>query len=111
MSFLKKMLVAFAITYTVSLTAYADECLLPPVPSKIPDGKIASEQEMQTAHETMKQYAADIDTYARCLEFAVKQHELSPTLEKDKRNSAIDIAQKVTAKFNDQLKVFKAKSG
>ena len=111
MSSLKRMLVALASTYTLSLTAYADECSLPPAPSKIPDGKTASEQEMQTAYDTMKQYAADIDTYAHCLEFALRQHEITPAQEKDKRNSAIDTAQKVTAKFNDQLKVFKAKSG
>jgi hypothetical protein len=111
MSSLKRILLAPTITYALSLTAYAEECRLPPAPSKIPDGKTAGEQEMLTAHDTMKQYADDINTYVNCLEFEVKQRELSPAQEKDKRNSAIDMAQKVTAKFNDQLKVFKAKSG
>ena len=112
MSSLKKLLVALHHgTYAVSLTAYADECVLPTAPSKIPDGKTATEQQMETAHDTMAHYAADIDSYAHCLDFALKQHELSPAQEKDKRNSAIDTAQHVTAKFNDQVRVFKAKSG
>jgi hypothetical protein len=111
MSSLKRMLVALTITYALSLTAYADECVPPPAPSKIPDGKTASEQEMLTAHDTMKQYNDDITTYVNCLAFEVKQHALSAAQEKDKRNLAIDGAQKVMDKFNDQLKVFKAKSG
>ena len=50
----KRMLVALAVAYSVSLAAHAD-CVLPPAPSKIPDGKTASEQEMVTAMQTLKE--------------------------------------------------------
>ena len=51
------VLAALAVAYSVSLAAHAD-CVLPPAPSKIPDGKTASEQEMVTAMQTLKEYNA-----------------------------------------------------
>ena len=72
----KRMLAALAVAYSVSLAAHAD-CVLPPAPSKIPDGKTASEQEMVTAMQTLKEYNGDVDTYLKCLEFEAKQNRLS----------------------------------
>ena len=39
-------LAALAAACVVSLQAHADQCRLPPAPSKIPDGSTASQQEM-----------------------------------------------------------------
>jgi hypothetical protein len=106
----KWMLAAAAAAYCVSLAAHAD-CVLPPAPSKIPDGNSASEQEMITAMQTLKEYNADVDTYLKCLEFETKQNRLSAGDQEKMHNTAVDTLQKVASKFNEQVRTFKAKKG
>jgi len=106
----KRILLAVALAYAASLPAHAD-CVLPPAPSKIPDGSTATQQEMVTAMNTMKEYNGDVDTYTKCLEFEAKQNRLSHADEERMHNAAVDTLQKVAAKFNEQVRTFKAKSG
>jgi hypothetical protein len=106
----KRMLAAAAVAYCVSLAAQAD-CVLPPAPSKIPDGNTASEQEMVTAMQTLKEYNADVDTYLKCLEFETKQNRLSAGDQEKMHNTAVDTLQKVATKFNEQVRTFKTKKG
>jgi hypothetical protein len=106
----KRILLAVALTCAASLPAHAD-CVLPPAPSKIPDGNTASQQEMVTAMQTLKEYNGDVDTYTKCLEFEAKQNRLSHTDEEKMHNTAVDTLQKIAAKFNEQVRTFKAKSG
>ncbi len=106
----KRILVAVALAYAASLPAHAD-CVLPPAPSKIPDGATASQQEMVTAMNTLKEYNGDVETYTKCLEFEAKQNHLSKADEERMHNTAVDTLQKIAAKFNEQVRTFKAKSG
>jgi hypothetical protein len=106
----KRMLAALAVAYSVSLVAHAD-CVLPPAPSKIPDGKTASEQEMVTAMQTLKEYNGDVDTYLKCLDFEAKQNHISAGDQEKMHNLAVDTLQKVANKFNEQVRSFKQKSG
>jgi hypothetical protein len=99
-----------ALTVAASLPAYAD-CVLPPAPSKVPDGRTASELEMLTAMQTLKEYNGDVDTYNKCLEFEAKQNRLSRADEEKMHNTAVETLQKIAAKFNEQVRSFKAKSG
>jgi hypothetical protein len=107
----KRILVAVALAYAASVPAYADNCVLPPAPSKIPDGNTATQQEMVTAMNTLKEYNNDVDTYNKCLEFEAKQNRLSRTEEEKMHNNAVDTLQKIAAKFNEQVRTFKAKNG
>ena len=107
----QRILAALAVAYAVSVPVYADECVLPPAPSKVPDGATASEQEMITAMQTLKQYNGDVDTYLKCLEFEAKQNRLSKSEEEKKHNDAVHAMTKIAAKFNDQVRTFKAKKG
>jgi len=104
------MLVALAAAYSVSLAAHAD-CVLPPAPSKVPDGKTASEQEMVTAMQTLKEYNGDVDTYLKCLDFEAKQNHISAGDQEKMHNAAVDALQKIASKFNEQVRTFKSKSG
>ena len=104
----KRMLAAAAAAYCFSFAAHAD-CVLPPAPSKIPDGSSASEQEMVTAMQTLKEYNADVATYLKCLEFETKQNRLSAGEQEKLHNTAVDTLQKVATKFNEQVRTFKAK--
>jgi len=106
----KRILLAAVLAYAASLPAHAD-CVLPPAPSKIPDGNTASQQEMLTAMNTLKEYNGDVDIYTKCLEFEAKQNRLSRSEEERMHNSAVETLQKVAAKFNEQVRTFKAKSG
>jgi hypothetical protein len=106
----KRLVMALAVACSVSLAAHAD-CVLPPAPSKIPDGKTASEQEMVTAMQTLKEYNLDVDTYLKCLDFEAKQNRLSSGDQEKMHNAAVDALQKVASKFNEQVRTFKAKSG
>jgi len=105
---LRKYLCAAAVACTISLPAFAD-CNLPPAPSKIPDGKAASEQEMISAMQTLKAYNGDVDVYLKCLEFETKQNRLSSDEHAKKHNTAVTTLEKVAAKFNEQVRAFKAK--
>jgi hypothetical protein len=92
----------------LSLPARA-ECVLPPPPSKIPDGANASEQEMVTAMQTMKQYDGDVDVYLKCLEFESRQNRLPANLRDLKHDAAVARLQEIADKFNQQVRLFKAK--
>jgi hypothetical protein len=105
---LRKYLCATMMVATISLPAFAD-CNLPPAPSKIPDGVSASEQDMVSAMKTLKAYNGDVDVYLKCLEFETKQNRLSSDEHAKKHNSAVAALEKVAAKFNEQVRAFKAK--
>lgn len=109
MSSPKRILLAVALA-CLGLPAYAD-CVLPPPPSKIPDGNTATQQEMVTAMQTLKEYNGDVETYAKCLEYEARQNRLSLSDAQRMHNSAVDTLQKIAAKFNEQVRTFKAKSG
>ena len=106
----KRILLAMAMACATSLPAYAD-CMLPPAPSKIPDAATASQQEMVSAMQTLKEYNGDVETYTKCLEFEARQNHLSHADEERKHNDAVAELQKIAAKFNEQVRMFKAKNG
>lgn len=106
----KRILLALALAYAASLPAHAD-CVLPPPPSKIPDGSTATQQEMVTAMNTLKEYNGDVETYNKCLEFEAKQNHMSKADEERMHNAAVDTLQKIATKFNEQVRTFKAKNG
>ena len=96
---------------TLTRPARADDCVLPPPPSKIPDGSTASEQEMVTAMQTLKQYDGDVTVYLKCLEFEAKQNRIADAVRDLKHDSAVSQLQEVADKFNQQVRVFKSKHG
>jgi len=106
----KQICAALVAAFVCAAPAFAD-CQLPPPPSKVPDGASASEQEMVTAMQTLKAYDGDVNVYLKCLEFEEKQNRLSSADRETKHNSAVASLEKFAAKFNEQVRVFKAKKG
>lgn len=104
-------LAALAAACAVSLRAHADQCRLPPAPSKIPDGSTASQQEMITAMETIKQYNGDVQTYLKCLDFEARQNQLAPGDQTSLHNAAVSELTHVADEFNQQVRTFKARHG
>jgi hypothetical protein len=125
------MKVFFAIAATAVLsagTAYAD-CSYPTPPDHLPDGNTATLQEMVEAQKAVKDYDKAINAYVACIQLErddavgkmAKPGE-KPTpeqkkamddmvrVEVQKHNAAIDQLQSVAARFNEQVKVYKAKT-
>jgi hypothetical protein len=94
----------------LALPALAD-CTAPVAPTKVPDGATAAESEMIAAMQILKQYDADVNTYVKCLEFEAKQNRLSREEQAHRHNQAMDSLTAIAAKFNEQVRVFKAKAG
>lgn len=103
-----RILTALAIACTVSIPAYAN-CHLPPAPSKMPQGATASKQQMVTAMQTIREYNHDVQTYLKCLDFEVRQNQMSADDQVSLHNAAVDQLQRIAAEFNKQVGIFKSK--
>jgi hypothetical protein len=102
--------------------AYAD-CTYPAAPTKLPDGASATLEEMIAGQKTVRDYDKAIKEYVDCIDKEVDQKiaqggdKLKPEqkadmqkVEAQKHNAAIDQLQSVADRFNEQVKVFKAKA-
>ena len=102
--------------------AYAD-CSYPAAPSKLPDGASATLEEMVAGQKAVKEYDKAIKDYVDCIDKEVDQKiaqggdKLKPEqkadmqkVEAQKHNAAIDQLQSVADRFNEQVKVFKART-
>ena len=102
-------------------SAYAD-CARPGDPADPPDGNSASRAQMLAAQQAMTSFDAATTAYARCVDAAtqhiVEQYqqfvpasELSAVRALDARvhNDAVDEDQVLVTRFNEQLRIFKAK--
>ena len=111
--------IAFA---AATAAAYAD-CPYPQAPTKIPDGATATMQDMIDGQNAVKGYDKAINDYVTCIDkelddsIAKAGKDLKPEqkkhmqdLEAQKHNAAIDELQNVATRFNEQVKVFKART-
>jgi len=102
--------------------AYAD-CSYPAAPAKLPDGASATLEEMVAGQKAVKEYDKSIKDYVDCIDkelddkIAKAGDKLKPEqkadmqkVEAQKHNAAIDQLQSVADRFNEQVKVFKAKA-
>jgi len=96
-------------TFLPSLPALADQCLLPPPPSKLPDGATASKQQMLNAMNTLKEYNGDVSVYLKCLDFETRENRMTADVSTLKHNAAVMQLQAIADKFNQQVRIFKSK--
>jgi len=114
----------FAITALAALAGpvYAD-CTYPPPPAKLPDGNSATMEEMLEGKKAVTQYNKDINAYVSCIKL---EHETAVTtagdkltpqqkadmekMEVQKNNAAVDQLQTIADRFNEQVRLYKAKS-
>jgi hypothetical protein len=119
---MKALLVLAAAAALSAGTAYAD-CPYPAPPDKLPDGASATLQDMLAGQKAVADYNKAINDYVACIDKAVENSiasagdKLKPEqkadmqrVETQKHNAAIDQLQSVADRFNEQVKVFKAKS-
>jgi hypothetical protein len=97
---------ALAILYTVAvvlpLPVLAD-CVAPPAPGEPPSGATASREQMMAAQAAIKGYDAAVNEFAAC----IKKDGGRPALAEE----AVHAVEKLAAKFNAELRVFKQRNG
>jgi hypothetical protein len=120
-----KALLAMALT--AALTAgpvYADcHSLLPQDAPKIPDGATATLEQMVAGQKDVAAYQKAINDYTVCIDKELddniakegdklkpKDKEQMQRMEAQKHNAAVDQLQSVADRFNEQVKVYKART-
>jgi wobble nucleotide-excising tRNase len=102
--------------------AWAD-CTYPKAPSKFPNGKTATRDEMVAAQKVNKAYQAEVTSYLECIKaeheaslakeganLTDKQKEQMTARYIKKNDDAVDRAQEVANRYNEQLAAFNAKN-
>jgi hypothetical protein len=116
-----KALLAIAFA-TATAAAYAD-CPYPQAPTKIPDGATATLEEMVAGQKAVGAYQKAINDYTACIDkelddaIAKGGDKLKPEQKQDmqrveaqKHNAAVDQLQAIADRFNEQVKVYKART-
>jgi len=118
-----KCLPALAATAALAAGAAYADCPYPAAPTKVPNGATATMQEMLEGQKAVAEYNKAVNDYVACIDkevdakIAAQGDKLKPEqkadmqrVETQKHNAAIDQLQSVADRFNEQVKVFKAKS-
>ena len=116
-----KVFLAMALA-TAAASAYAD-CPYPQAPAKLPDGATATLEEMVAGQKAVGAYQKAINDYNACIDkelddaLAKGGDKLRPEdkkkmqqVEAQKHNAAVDQLQTVADRFNEQVKVYKART-
>ena len=116
-----KVLLAIAFA-TATAAAYAD-CPYPQAPTKLPDGATATLEEMVAGQKAVGAYQKAINDYTACIDkelddtIAKAGDKLKPEqkadmqrVEAQKHNAAVDQLQAIADRFNEQVKVYKART-
>ena len=120
---MKKMLMTgFAIVSLAAAAAAQADCTYPRAPERMPDGSTASLDDMKAAKGQVEKYNKDMEAYLACIKLehddtvAKQGSALSEDQKKQmalmyaqKNDAAVDELQSVAARFNDQVKAYKAK--
>jgi signal recognition particle subunit SEC65 len=98
------------------------DCTYPRAPDAPPDGNTATKDQMIAAKHDFDRYNGEMNSYLDCLKLemdaATPKDPKKPTAEEKKQaailvqknNAAVDELQAVVGRFNEQLKLFKAKA-
>ena len=118
-----KMVILSAVLLLTGLAATAAQatCIYPRPPENLPDGATATYEEMVAAQTAVKQFDADIAAYNTCLAMELQALLASGAIDDARRaeleamqvkknNAAVDEAQAVADRFNEQLRVYKEKN-
>jgi hypothetical protein len=98
-------------------------CPYPQAPAQLPNGSTATKEEMIEGQKAVKQYDKDINQYLTCLDgdfqaaltkgaetLTPEQKQEMQQVQTQKHNAAVDELEALAARFNEQVKVYKARS-
>ena len=122
-----KAWIPLTLVLALGTAAYAHaDCTYPRSPDTPPDGNTATKDQMIAAKHDFDRYNGEMNSYLDCLNLEMDAQpkdkdlsKLSPDEKKkadqaakvlvQKHNAAVDELQAVVGRFNEQLKIFKAK--
>jgi hypothetical protein len=122
-----KVWLPLTLAFALSAAAHAQSnCTYPATPAAPPDGATATLEQMKAAAKDYGRYNGEMNVYLDCLKAAADaatpkdRSKLSPDENKkvdeklkfidQKNNAAVDELQATVGRFNEQLKIFKAKA-
>jgi hypothetical protein len=118
-----KVFLALAVTAAITAVPVYADCPYPPAPDKLPDGATATLEQMVAGQKTVQAYQKAINDYNACIDKALddaiakggdqlkpEQKQEMQKLEAQKHNAAVDQLQGVADRFNEQVKIFKART-
>jgi hypothetical protein len=100
----------------------AAECVYPRAPTNTPDGLTATQEQMVQGMQTVKEYNAQVTAYLECLEKEMNERiaaegpdappdriEQIKVIHTKRHNAAVEELEAHAARFNEQVKAFKAR--
>lgn len=114
------------LVFALGCASYAQaDCTYPRAPESMPDGNTASKEEMIAGKNEVSRYNTEMNAYLDCIKLEIdaatpkdpsklskdekaKADQQSKMLTQ-KNNAAVDELQAVVGRFNEQLKLYKAK--
>ncbi len=123
---MKKFSCLVALAAILPAASWGAECAYPKKPPKAPNGARATREEMVAAKKVQDQYQTDISAYLKCLkeeyDASLSIAKLEPAKYEDekkkltarwekKNDAAVDEAQDVADRFNEQLNACKSRQG
>ncbi len=79
----------------------------------IPDGATAEKEDMLAGQKSVEAYVRDMEDYLTCIRVAYTGNGKRPTPQEEnvwtaRHNAAVDAMDSVAARFNEQVRIFKA---
>lgn len=118
----KTTLTATMLAGLLAAAAANADCSYPKAPSGLPDGSTATQEEMVGGMKAIKEYNAQVTEYLGCLESEMntrieaagpdapaEQVEQIKSIHTKRHNAAVEELESTAARFNEQVKVFKAR--
>lgn len=118
-----KLICAAAAFAAIALSPVYADCTLPAAPQDIPDGTTATLQQMLASKKAVSDYNAATNAYLDCIkdEHQAALAAAGPSITDDqkakldrmetlKHNAAVDQVTSLAARFNEQVRAFKAKN-
>ena len=119
---MKHYITALVLAGGLASTQVYAACNYPVAPGKFPDGNQATKEEMLAAKNSVVKYNGDMEVYLTCIqsEYDAKvaaeanatpdQKAEMARVQDQKHNAAVQELQAVADRFNEQLRVWKAKA-
>ncbi len=106
-----------SLAFGFCMSAQAD-CPFPKAPATIPDGSTAAESEMIAAMNAFKAYNEEVKAFQECLDEETRAKSAAgagsmtfKAMQAKKLAAAVDELKEKAEKFNEQVRIFKARSG
>jgi hypothetical protein len=109
---------------SMSWSAASADCTYPRAPGGFPDGATATQEQMLDARNAFQAYNEKVTAYLKCLETEMgarieaagpqappEQIEQIKAIHTKRHNAAVDELQAIAERFNEQVKVYKARDG